>query len=414
MAAGAVAAGAVAGGGPDLRAVAQAIGAVDDDGVAGAEAAQDDRVLAVARSQGDRMHRHRVLVDEEDVVAGRAAQHRGRRHQHRLMQRIDEQADIDEFIGKQDFVVVGESRPQGDGAGARGHLIVEGIERAGRKRLAAVAVVGSHRQLHARCPEPLDHFLEIVLGDRELDRRRLDGRDDGYARGRRAGDVVADVDQTQADPSGDRRGDAGIAEVEPGGVDRRLVELHRPLVLLDDVGLVFGLLARDGIQRDELLEAHEVHLRLVEQALIALQRADGLVERRLERARIDLRQQLAFLHVLAFLKGHVDEIAADGLVGHHGDRGRGHDGAQLVQHHRHVAQRRLGDLDDLRRRGSRWRLLGEFLPEDDAGHSQHERSHDPAQATETRVADHRCVRNFAHATASGRGTTARCGLSMGV
>jgi len=154
--------------------------AVDDDAVARREAARDDGVLAVARPQRDLVHRRRiVLVHEVDVVARRAAQHGRRRHQHGLVQRIDEQLDVDEFVGEQGFVVVGEARAQRDGACTRDHLVVDGIERAGRQLLAAVAAVGRHRQLHVRRPESLDHLLEIILGNRELDRRRLDRRDDG-------------------------------------------------------------------------------------------------------------------------------------------------------------------------------------------------------------------------------------------
>ena len=49
------------------------------------------------------------LFDEIDIVAGRAAQHRRRRHQHRLLQRIDEQLDVDELVREQGLVVVGEA-----------------------------------------------------------------------------------------------------------------------------------------------------------------------------------------------------------------------------------------------------------------------------------------------------------------
>ena len=212
-----------------------------------------------------------------------------------------------------------------------------------------------------------------------------------------------------ADAARDRRGDAAIGEVELGGIDRRLVELHRAFVLQDDIGLVFGLLTGDGIQCDELLEAREVHLRLVKKTLVALQRADGLIERCLEGAGVDLRQQLVLLHVLAFLERHLDQIAADSLVRHDGDRGRRRDGAQLVQDHRHVAQRRLRHPDDLGRGGSRARLLRQFMPDDDGGQDQRRRRHDPAHAMAARRVGDLCVHSFIHGDAPPPGMGLRLG-----
>ena len=162
--------------------------------------------------------------------------------------------------------------------------------------------------------------------------------------------------------------------------------------------MVFGLLLRDGVLLEEFLETREVRLRLVEQALIPLQRSDGLVERRLERAGIDLSQQLALFHVLPFLEGHVGQITAYGLVRNDGDRGGRRDGAQFVQDDRHVATRRLRNRDDLSRDRSRVRLLCEYVPEYEGDQDQRHREHDPTQTSTARTVGRLCIRNFVYPT----------------
>ena len=78
-----------------------------------------------------------------------------------------------------------------------------------------------------------------------------------------------------------------IIEIELGGLDVGLVELHSALVLLDDEGLVLGLLVGDRILGQQFLVADEIRLRLLEKRLIVFELGLGLVERRLVRARID-------------------------------------------------------------------------------------------------------------------------------
>ena len=160
--------------------VAQAVRSLGNDGVADIEAAGDDGVLAVAWPQRHLMHRNRIVfVDEVDVIARCAGQHSRRRRQHDLMQRVHEQLNIDELVRRQRLVVVGKYGAQRDRAGAHGHLIVDGVQRPGCKLPAVVTCISGHWQFHARRAEALADLGEIVLGDRELDCRRLDRRDDG-------------------------------------------------------------------------------------------------------------------------------------------------------------------------------------------------------------------------------------------
>ena len=161
--------------------------------------------------------------------------------------------------------------------------------------------------------------------------------------------------------------------------------------------MVLGLLQRDRVLGDEFLITREVRLRFVERALVTLERSDGLVERRLVRARIDLSQQLALLHVLPFLEGHFGQIAADGLVRHDGDCGGRRDSAKFVQDDRHVAARRLRDRDDLRRGRSRMRPLREFAPDYEPDQDQQRREHEPAQPPSARTVARLLLHNFFYA-----------------
>ena len=101
------------------------------------ETGQDGGVLAIARTQGHLVNGHRVVgVGEIDVVARRTGQHRRRGHEHRLVQGIDEDLDVDEFVREtaphRHWRML---RAQGDRARAGRHLIAERVQRAGRNLL---------------------------------------------------------------------------------------------------------------------------------------------------------------------------------------------------------------------------------------------------------------------------------------
>ena len=199
----------------DLRPVAQPVGAVGDDGFPDREAGQDGGVLAVARTGSDLVHRYRIVgIDQIDIVARRTAQHCRCRHEHGLACSVSTSIlTLTNSFGKSASSSLAKVRAQRDRAGAGGHLIAERVERAGRDLLVVIAGVCGDRQLRAGV-EALDHLVEIVLGTVNSHRRRLHRGDDDDAGRARGGDIVAGIDQAQADPAGDRRGDVAIHQVE--------------------------------------------------------------------------------------------------------------------------------------------------------------------------------------------------------
>jgi len=119
------------------------------------------------------------------------------------------------------------------------------------------------------------------------------------------------------------------------GIDLRLVGGHGTLQLAHQCGLGVHLLAGDGVARQQVLIPLEVELRILEQRLVALQRALGLRQRSLVAACIDLGQHLACTHLVAFLEAHRRQLAAH-LGAHHGG-GAGAHGADGTHHHPHIA-----------------------------------------------------------------------------
>jgi len=159
--------------------------------------------------------------------------------------------------------------------------------------------------------------------------------------------IIAGVDQPQAHPSGDRRDDVGIGEIELGRLDLRLVGDDRRLVLGDQRLLVVDLLLGDRILLVELFVAGEVALRLAEQRLVLGQLPLGLRQRRLVGARIDLGEEVAGLDGLALGEPDFLQGAGDlGLDGHGLERRHR---SQGVDGQRHVAQRHGAHAHRLRR-----------------------------------------------------------------
>src|SRR5438045_8050432 len=89
---------------------------------------------------------------------------------------------------------------------------------------------------------------------------------------------VADINHPYAEPATDRCTDIGVAEVEPGRLDLRLVCLERRLQLLHQrLLLIIGLTGLDALWY-ELGPAYEIRLRAGELRLIFLLRRDRLHE----------------------------------------------------------------------------------------------------------------------------------------
>ena len=146
---------------------------------------------------------------------------------------------------------------------------------------------------------------------------------------------VADIDQARAGAAVERRADVGVDEIEPGGMHDRLVG---------------GDLALEGIDARLLLVANLDGLVALGRGLeIALEVEQGalqpglvlgaigrcLVEHCLEGPRIDLEEPIAFLDVLSFLEGDLDDRAVDTGLDHGGVERL--DGADAAHIDRHVA-----------------------------------------------------------------------------
>jgi hypothetical protein len=187
-----------------------------------------------------------------------------------------------------------------------------------------------HRDLQLRAGAHLRHDLrQIVLGNNEDHRNGLqlgNNRDS-----RRVGGLheIAWIYKTQTNAAIDRRQDVTINEINFLGLDLGLIGFDGALELLDDVDLVLRLLARDGLSLSQILEARQIHSRLVKQTLIMNQLPLSLLLQRFKRTRIDLGQKVSLLDQLAFLEPDLREMAIDLRLNGHGrercDRAEGVD-----------------------------------------------------------------------------------------
>ena len=131
-------------------------------------------------------------------------------------------------------------------------------------------------------------LVGILLRQREADENRLQLRDGDQSRRIGRPHHVAGIDQLGAEPAVDRRADVGKAEINPGILDLRLVGLDPGLQLRHQRLLLVIGLARFDALRHQLSPAHQVLLGARQLRLVLLLGRVGLVDRRLERPRIDL------------------------------------------------------------------------------------------------------------------------------
>ena len=142
------------------------------------------------------------------------------------------------------------------------------------------------------------------------------------------------------------------------GLDRGLVGRDRGLELIDLALLLVDDLLRGDVREHQGLRACEVFLGRGELGLVLGLLGLGLVERGLEQPRIDLRQHVALLDVLAFGEQHLLQLAVDLGMNGHGER-RLH-GPQPGQIDRHVLPADHGDAH--RHAGARGRARGVRRP----------------------------------------------------
>jgi hypothetical protein len=113
------------------------------------------------------------------------------------------------------------------------------------------------------------------------------------------------------------------------------VRLQGGLELVHGRDLGVELLAGNGVLLDQDLVALEIEARVLQRRLVLRVLALLLLEGDLERAGIDLGQQVALAHELAFFIADGDELAVDAAA--HGDGVDGGDGAEPVEVDGHLA-----------------------------------------------------------------------------
>ena len=154
---------------------------------------------------------------------------RGGHHGH-LIERVGLHAGIDELVREQGIGAGREGRLDLDGAGCRVHLVVEREQGAGGKQVFLVPIEGGHG--HGAARHRLMDLTEIVFGHGIDYGGRAELRDDRDAgRGGRR-DIVARIDEAQADHAIDRRGYRAITDLHLKILDVAGVGLHCAFVFL--------------------------------------------------------------------------------------------------------------------------------------------------------------------------------------
>ena len=157
--------------------------------------------------------------------------------------------------------------------------------------------------------QALHHARQRVFGNREHDADGRELRDHDDAVGVAGAHDVARVHLAQADAAADRGDDPRVRELQLRVVDAALVGLHRGLVLAHQRLLRVDLLAGNRILLEQRAIARDVDPRVLEQRLVARELPGGERQLHLERPGIDLGQEVARLHHLAFLEGDLHQLA---------------------------------------------------------------------------------------------------------
>ena len=129
---------------------------------------------------------------------------------------------------------------------------------------------------------------------------------------------VPRIDQAQAHAARDGRSDPAVGQVQARVGHLRLVRLDRALELVDRRHLRVELLARDGVFLQQRLVAREIEARVLQRGLVLGELALLLLDLDLERPGVDLGQQVALAHELAFAVAHGHELAVDAAAHGHG------------------------------------------------------------------------------------------------
>ncbi|OIQ74046.1 hypothetical protein GALL_443110 [mine drainage metagenome] len=119
-------------------------------------------------------------------------------------------------------------------------------------------------------------------------------------------------------------------QIHPGGLPRCPVGFDGALVLRDECDLGIQRLARHGILRRQALVAGQIDLSAFQHGFVARELPLGLRQGGFIRPRIDLREQIALLDLVAFLEVDLHQIAADlGSDGHGRQRSHRAEGVEV-------------------------------------------------------------------------------------
>ena len=145
-------------------------------------------------------------------------------------------------------------------------------------------------------------------------------------------------DEPQAHPSGDRRRDAAVREIELRARDLALIALECAGELIDSRHLRVDLLLRDGVTGDQRLVPLKIDLRVSEGGFVFRRLTFGLRELHLKWTRIDVSDHVALVHDLTLAQVDVHQLTVDATANCHGAQRR--HGAEPRQSHADVTRRR--------------------------------------------------------------------------
>ena len=213
-------------------------------------------------------------------------------------------------------IAVRKSRLQHDRAGRGIDLVVNHRERPRVHQGLVVAIHRENLQFRAAFFFLLN-LAEVLRGQREDERDRLDLRDDHEpARVGRVDDIAL-VNQPHPDATGERRGDSRIVELHLRIFHSRLVGLHCRIELRDERLLRLVLLRRDHLFLDQIRVPFEVAARVFEQRLVLPLLRHRLLPLRAIRRIVNLREHHAGLHVLPLGEFHILQFAIHARMHRH-------------------------------------------------------------------------------------------------
>ncbi len=206
-----------------MAAVLQLVLAINHHGVAGIQPGAYTNVVVGGLRDGDIVNFRGVgAIHHVNVGALRAALYRRGGHDGQIFLGVHQQVHVDELIGKQAIVLIGEGGLQFVSSGGGIDLIVDAGERPGSNLGGIVAVESVDGQLTTGAQFG-DHLRQLILRQTEDHRNRLQLGNDQQAAGVRSVNHVSSIHQAQTDAAADGRGNVGKGKLELGAIDRSLI-----------------------------------------------------------------------------------------------------------------------------------------------------------------------------------------------